>query len=109
MACRTALNFRNALGNCGLGDNHLRAAVILRFGLDECLRKCSHIMAINGHGIPSLRLEIQFCLLALRLVSHGIQRHVIRIVNEDKVIQFVVARKSNGFLRDALLQTAITV
>jgi hypothetical protein len=59
-----ACDFRDALTDDGFGDDHLGLAVIVGFGVGECLRDGCEIVAIDGDGIPLLGAEIGLGIFA---------------------------------------------
>ena len=53
--------------------------------------------------------EIRLGMFALGDVRHGVERDVVGIVDEDQVIEAVVAGEGDGFLGDAFLKAAVAV
>jgi hypothetical protein len=58
------------------------------------------------HG-PAVGFEALGCVFALGLIGHGVERNVIGVVNENEVVEGLVAGKSRGFARNAFLQAAV--
>jgi len=70
--------------------------------------ECGQIIAVcQLLHIPAIGVETLRGVLALRLVGHGVERDVVGVVNEDQVVQLLVAGKFRGLMRDALLHAAI--
>ena len=102
-------DFRDAFADEGLGDDHLRAAVLVRLGLFDRGGDGGEVVAVDGDRVPALGGEILLRVLALGDVGHGVERHVVGIIDEDQVIEAVVAGEGDGLLGDAFLKAAVAV
>ena len=102
-------DFRDAFADQGLGDDHLRAAVVVRLGLFDGGGDGGEVVAVDGDRVPALGGEIVLGVLALGDVGHGVERHVVGVIDEDQVVEAVVAGEGDGFLGDAFLQAAVAV
>mmetsp|Transcript_9229 Transcript_9229/g.15837 ORF Transcript_9229/g.15837 Transcript_9229/m.15837 type:complete len:525 (-) Transcript_9229:48-1622(-) len=103
-----ALHLLNALGNDGLGNDELRLAVVVGLGGLKGLLDGSHVVAVDGHNIPAVRLEAHSSVLGLRLDGHGVEGHIVGIVDDDHVVQALVGSDGGGLSHDTLLHAAIT-
>ena len=73
----------------------------------KAFRKRRHVVAVHRLDVPADRLEAQGRVLALGLRRHGVERHVVRVVDQDEVVELLVAREFDGLHRDALLHAAV--
>ena len=102
-----ACDFRDALTDDGFGDDYLGFAIVVGFGLCECLRDGSKIVAIDGDGIPLLGMEIGFCIFALGDICHGIEGDVIGVVDHHQVVETAMAREGDSFFGNTFLEAAV--
>ena len=65
-------------------------------------------MAVHGLHVPLDGLEACPRVLALGLVRHRIERHVVRVVDEDEIAELLVAREFDRLHADALLHATVT-
>ena len=100
-------DFRDAFPDQRLRDDHLRLAVVALLGLVQRAQERGHVVAIDGLHVPAERLKALAGVLALRRVRHRVERDVVRIVDEDQIIEPEVAGESARFRRDAFLQAAV--
>ena len=109
MALGGALHFRDALSDDGLGDDQLRAAGLGLLGLVDRLGDGDDVVTVGERlDVPADGLEAGGDVFALRLVGRGIERDVVRIVNEDQVVELLVAGEGDGFQCDAFLHATVT-
>ena len=66
------------------------------------------VVSIDLVDIPADRGVARGGVLALCDGAHGVERHIIGIINEDQVVEAEVACERAGFHRHAFLQAAIT-
>ncbi len=64
-------------------------------------------MAIDGLHLPVQGLKTEGRVFALRLIRHSIERHVVRIVDQNQVIKALMSGKGDGFQGYALLHAPI--
>ena len=103
-----ALHFGDAFANNGFCDDELRFPALAPLGPVEGLEDGGEIVPIDGLHIPRDRLEALRHTLALRLDRHRIEGDVVGVVNEDQVIEFLVAGERTRFHRDAFLHAPVT-
>ena len=96
----------NAFADERPGNDELRLAGG-GLGLFEGGEECRHVLPIDGLHVPLDRLETLRGVLALRVVRHGIERHVVGIVNEDEIIELEVPGECDGLHGHAFLHAAI--
>ena len=104
--CRSS-HLRDALGDGGLGDDELGLPALGLLGLVDGLKNDGEVVTVDSLHIPFKGLEALGGVLALRLVSHRIESDVIRVVDEDEVVEFLVARKGNRLKGDAFLHATV--
>ena len=108
VALRRALHLGDALGDDGPGDDQLRLAGLRPLGLVEGLENGRQVVAVGQRlHVPADGLEARRGVLALRLRRHGVERDVVGVVNEDEVVEALVAGKGHGLHADALLHAAV--
>ena len=103
-----AADLGNAFSDERLGDDELRLAAGGGFGLRECLSDLVEVVSIDLVDIPPDGSVARGGVLALCDGAHGIERHIVRIINEDQVVEAEVAGERAGFHRHAFLKAAIT-
>ena len=108
MTLGRARHFGDALTDHRLGNDHLRATIVIGLGLGDRRSNRRDVMTIDGHRIPILRFEICLGIFALRDIGHRIERHIIGVINEHEVVQAVVTCKRDRFLGHTFLQAAVT-
>ena len=100
--------FRNPLPNHGLRNNQLRLAALRFFGFSNCFENRAEIVAIRKRlHIPANRLKPGEGVFALRLSRHRVEGDVIRIVNQNQIIEPLVTRESARLHRDTFLHAAV--
>jgi hypothetical protein len=78
---RCAGDFRDALRDQRFRDDHFWATVFLVLRrLDGCGYR-GDVLTIDRHRIPALRGEILLSIFALGDSGHGVERHVVGVVN----------------------------
>ena len=108
VALRGASDFRNALSNDGLGDDELRFAALGFFGLVEGLEDRVEVVAVGQRlHVPADGLETGGGAFALCLVRHGVERHIVGVVDENQIVESLVAGEGAGFHRHAFLHAAV--
>ena len=108
VAFRGAGDFGNALRDDGLRDDELRLAARSALGLVDRLEDRGQVVAVSERlHVPVHRLEARGGVLALRFVGHGVERDVVRVVNEDEIVEALVAGEFAGLHRDAFLHAAV--
>ncbi len=98
----------NSLADQGSGNDELRLAgrrIFRRFESGEetfqiLAVHCVHIIAIGSKSLSGV--------FALRHFGHRIERHVIRVVNKNQIVQLLVPAESSGFGSNAFLQTTVS-
>ena len=109
VALGRAGDFRDALADGGLGDDDFRAAVGLRFCFFQCGGDGLEVVAVDGDRIPILREEVGLGVFALGEVRHSVECHIVGIIDQDQVVEAIVAGKRDGFLGDTFLEAAVAV
>jgi hypothetical protein len=104
-----AFDFGNALGDDGFADDDLRPAVVFVLGAFEGFGDFLDMVAVDHHGVPVLGEEIGFGVLALGDVRHGVERHLVGVIDEDQVVEAVVAGEGDGLLGHTFLKAAVAV
>ena len=105
---RRALHLRNPLPDDGLGDDELRPARLRPLGALDRLEHGRQIVAVGQRlHIPADRLEARGRVLALRLRRHRVQGDVVRVVDEDEVVQSLVTGEFDRLHADAFLHAAV--
>ena len=66
-----------------------------------------HVLPVNLLHAPSVGFEPRRRVLALREERHGVERHIVGIVDQDKVVQLQVAGQRTSLARHSLLQAAV--
>ena len=79
------------------------------FAFSSAAAMACEVVAVDGDRVPVLREEIRLGVLALGDLRHGVERHVVGIIDEDQVVEAVVAGEGDGFLGHAFLQAAVAV
>ena len=102
-------DFRDAFSDQGLGDDHLRTAVFVLLGGFNRGGDGGDVLAVDGDRVPALGGEILLGILALGELGHGVERHVVGIINEDEVVEAVVPGEGDGLLGDTFLEAAVAV
>ena len=97
----------DALADDGLAHDQRRLAVVRLLGVAVRLGHRVHVVAVDGEHLPALRLEAHLHVLRLRVLGHLVQRHAVRVVHEDEVVELLVARERDRLVRHALLQAAV--
>ena len=108
MALGGAGHFGDAFADDGFGDDHLGPAVVVGLGFFQRHGEDRQIVAIHRHGIPTLGHEELFGIFALRDRGHRVERDIVGIINEDQIVETIVAGEGDGFAGDAFLQAAIS-
>ena len=93
----------------------MRVLAMMTFGrplscalaLSRAAAMACEIVAVDGDRVPVLRQEIRLGVFALGDLGHGVERHVVGVVDEDEVVEAVVAGEGDGFLGHAFLQAAV--
>ena len=101
------LDLGDALADERLGDDELRlaAARLLRALEGRENASISWPSTVwTSNPIASNRLA---GVLALRLLGHRVERDGVRVVDEDQVVELLVARERERLHRDALLHAAV--
>ena len=62
---------------------------------------------LDAQDLEAVRLVALGRVFALRLRRHRVERDVVRIVDDDQVVEAQVARQRRGFGRDALLHAPV--
>ncbi len=104
---RRAGDFRNALPDQGLRDDHLRLAVVALLRLVQRAQKRGHVVAVDFLHVESVGLIAFAGVLALRRVRHRVERDRVRVVDQDQVIEPEVSGERARFRGDAFLQTTV--
>ncbi len=107
VALRGAGHFGNAVGDLGPGDDELRFAAFGFLGLVEGLEHGREIVAVNRLHLPADGLESGGGILTLRAVGHGVERHIVRVVDQDEVVEFLVSGERRGLHGHAFLHAAV--
>ena len=108
MTLGRARHFGNALTDHRLGNDHLRATIVIGLGLGDRRSNGCHVVTIDAHRVPVLRFEISLGIFALRNIGHRIERHIIGIINEHEVVQAVVTGKRDRFLGHTFLKASVS-
>ena len=66
-----------------------------------------HVVAVDGLHLEADRLHALRGVFALRLLRHRVERDVVRVVDEDQVVELPVARELERLHRDAFLHAAV--
>ena len=103
-----AADFGNAFSDECLCDDKLRLTAGGGFGLFNGLGDLVEVVSIDLVDIPADGGVARGGVLALRDRAHGVERHIVGIVNEDQVVEAEMACECAGFHRHAFLQAAIT-
>src|ERR1044071_5953797 len=80
-----------ALADDGLRDDELRLSALGLLRLVEGLQENRQVMAVDRLHVPADGLETRGGVFALRLVRHRVERDVVRVVDEDQVVELLVA------------------
>ena len=89
-----------------LGHNELRRTRG-RLRLAVGTGKLFHILPINLLHAPPVSFEPRHRVFALREKRHGVERHIVGIVDQDEVVQLQVAGQRASLARHPLLQAAV--
>ncbi len=109
MGFRAPRHFRNTFADKCAGDDDLGLVVLVRLGDLEGLGNGLEIVAIDGHRIPALGGEILCGIFALSEFRHRVERHFVAVINENQVVQAVVAGKGNCLSGDTFLKAAVSM
>jgi len=102
-----ARHLGDAPPDLGAGDDQLGAPVVLRLGLREGGQEAIQIMAVHRARVPAEGGENGGGVLALGHLGHGVEGDVVGIVDQDQVVELVVAGEGGGLAGHALLQAAV--
>ena len=102
-----ALDFGDAFADDRLRDDELRFFGLGFFGLVVGLQDRSEIVAVDGLHVPADRLEALCGVFALRLIRHRVEGDVVGVVDENQVIELLVAGERDRLHRDAFLHAAV--
>ena len=89
-----------AMMSCGL-------PLFAFFALLKALRKAAMSWPSTVCTSHSIALKRSGGVLALRLVRHRVERDVVRVVDQDEVVELLVAGELDRLHRDALLHAAV--
>ena len=102
-----AFHFGNALADDGVRDDEVGLARS-RLGFLEGGQECLHVVAVLEFlDLPSVGFESPGGVGALRFLRHGVQRHQVRIVNQDQVIEPLMPGEFRRLVRNAFLHAAV--
>ena len=99
-------DFWDAFADEGFGDNDL-GFIGSGLGFLESVEKGNHVLTVDGLDTPFDGAEAFGGIFALGFACHGVEGDVIGIVNEDEVIELVVASEGDGLHGDAFLHAAV--
>ena len=102
-----ALDLGDALADERLGDDELRLAAARPLGALEGGEERLHLVAVDRLDVEAERLEALGRVLALRLLGHRVERDGVRVVDEDQVVELLMAGEGDRLHRDALLHAAV--
>lgn len=100
-------DFRDSFADEGLGNDEVGLALD-GLGVGQGGGKRVHVVAIDGLHVPAQRLEAHGGVLILGGIGHRVEGHVVRVVDEDQVVELGVAGKRDGLERDTLLHAAVS-
>ena len=66
-----------------------------------------HLVPVDGLHVEADGLEALGRVLALRLLRHRVERHGVRVVDEDEVVELLVPGEGDGLHRDAFLHAPV--
>ena len=101
-----ARHLGNAFSDQRLGNDQLRLA-LGRFGNFVRSEEFLHILTIHFLHAPSIGLETRPRVFALREKRHGVQCHIVRVIDKDEIVQLKVAGQRTGLARHPFLQTSV--
>ncbi len=101
------LDLGDPLADERLGDDQLRLAAARPLGAHEGGEERLHLVAVHRLDVEPERLEPLGRVLALGLLGHRVQRDGVRIVDEDQVVELLVAREGERLHRHPLLHAAV--
>ena len=90
-----------------LGDDQLRLAAARPLGAHEGGEERLRLVAVDRLDVEPQRLEPLGRVLALGLLGHRVQRDGVRVVDDDQVVELLVAREGERLHRDPLLHAAV--
>jgi len=99
-------DFGDAFADEGFSDNDL-GFIGSGLGFLESVEKGHHVLAVDGLDTPFDGAEAFGGIFALGFGCHGVEGDIIGIVNEDEVIELVVASEGDGFHGDAFLHATV--
>ena len=101
------LDLGDPLADERLGDDELRLAAARFLGAHERREERLHLVAVDGLHVEPERLETLGGVLALGLLGHRVQRDGVRIVDEDQVVELLMAGEGERLHGDPLLHAAV--
>ncbi len=107
MTLRRARHLGNPAGNLGPRDDQLRFAAAGALRLVEGLQERRHVVAVDRLHVPADRLEPAGGVFALRLRRHRVERDVVRVVDQDQIVEPLVPGELDRLHRHALLHAAV--
>ena len=102
-------HFRDAFPDESLGDDHLRLAVVGCLHVGDGFRDQREVMAIDFHCVPALRFEVLLRALALGDVRHRVEGDIVAVIDEDEVVEAVVAGEGDRLFCDTFLEAAVAM
>ncbi|CAH0365717.1 unnamed protein product, partial [Pelagomonas calceolata] len=98
----------DAAADLGLGDDHGRLAVVVGLGLLDGLVDGLEVVAVRQRDdVPAVGLVSGTHILGLRELGHLVERDIIRVVQDDQVVELLVRREARRLGTDALLEAAV--
>mmetsp|Transcript_24619 Transcript_24619/g.38027 ORF Transcript_24619/g.38027 Transcript_24619/m.38027 type:complete len:530 (+) Transcript_24619:759-2348(+) len=102
------LSLLHSFTNNGVALDELGLAVIAGLGGGDGGLHGLQIMSVDLVRLPSVGLVTLDDVLALGVLGHLVQGHLVAIVQNDQVIELFVCGKGCGFRADSLLEASIS-
>ena len=100
-------DLRDPLADQRAGDDRLRPAVVGRLRVRDRRGDRREVVAVDRHRVPPLRAEVALAVLALGDLRGCVEGDVVGVVDQDQVVEAVVAGERDRLAGHAFLEAAV--